>query len=300
MNRTITTTICNVCNQAIRAEMFVQHLRKCEKENHSTENVGIKTYKENNFWIHEISTTGTPDTSFLKSETSFFKTEPITKTEYSFEVQEPDEEAYEEEILPEEYEEIEPEFEEEVPEDIDEDEVIPEENDDDTQVYEILYLEQEDDPNNDCIEYQVIEEQVVDDRTQLVFDHDEQKYAVEEFIQSMNQVELIEEVNSEEIEKQDLNKNNFQCQRCLKCLGSKFSLDRHNKICDARIKKLTCKQCGKYYKLQKQLSRHINEAHGVPIPCEKCGKPFSRKSNKDRHIETVHKTTPLELKLESC
>ena len=50
-----------------------------------------------------------------------------------------------------------------------------------------------------------------------------------------------------------------------------------------------CSQCGKHFKLQKSLRRHIKTVHeGIKFACNECGKQFADPSCLIRHIKSAH------------
>ena len=108
------------------------------------------------------------------------------------------------------------------------------------------------------------------------------------------------------------NKNKiFKCINCDKNLASKYSLERHKKVCKCSInqienvhqnlenvhpilekvnlqlnEKFNCKKCNKVYKTLKYLNEHEKRCKGLNIlTCPKCMKTFSSRFSKSNHIK---------------
>ena len=55
---------------------------------------------------------------------------------------------------------------------------------------------------------------------------------------------------------------------------------------------MLCENCGKVFKSNKELKRHISEIHADTVTihkCEFCERPFTKRCNLKRHLKTVHK-----------
>ena len=51
-----------------------------------------------------------------------------------------------------------------------------------------------------------------------------------------------------------------------------------------------CKECGKYFKDNNKLKRHVETVHLKlkPYKCETCNKSFGEKSHMKRHVKNTH------------
>ena len=85
----------------------------------------------------------------------------------------------------------------------------------------------------------------------------------------------------------------FQCDECQFKSTAKDVLEKHKKINhkqkSAKIttkKRINCKQCHKYFYLDKTFKAHMQQVHGEQ--CEDCDTTFERDNTLRKHRETIH------------
>ena len=83
-------------------------------------------------------------------------------------------------------------------------------------------------------------------------------------------------------------KSHFKCDFCCKVLSNRFSMVRHLKM-HVDKRSAMCDICGKAFRLECDVKRHINEVHLrlAKYPCEFCNKAFTTKNVRDSH-QRIH------------
>ncbi len=83
----------------------------------------------------------------------------------------------------------------------------------------------------------------------------------------------------------------FDCAHCGKKYGEKQNLKRHIKEQHSDgANRVTCATCDKSFAAKRYLEEHLASAHGVndPFVCNLCGKEFKYQSSMKRHIDNLH------------
>ena len=113
--------------------------------------------------------------------------------------------------------------------------------------------------------------------------------------------ETIFETNGDNIDEWDNNfgKNLFTCLHCKESFQNFDILHEHMTLVhDKPENRPQCDTCGKIFKNENGLKKHIKENHqkknegnvheGLNFSCERCGKKFNRKGNLEKHIDSIH------------
>eukprot|EP00188_Purpureofilum_apyrenoidigerum_P000254 Plantae.Rhodophyta-Purpureofilum_apyrenoidigerum.ctg11012.p1 GENE.Plantae.Rhodophyta-Purpureofilum_apyrenoidigerum.ctg11012~~Plantae.Rhodophyta-Purpureofilum_apyrenoidigerum.ctg11012.p1 ORF type:complete len:193 (+),score=32.22 Plantae.Rhodophyta-Purpureofilum_apyrenoidigerum.ctg11012:51-581(+) len=82
----------------------------------------------------------------------------------------------------------------------------------------------------------------------------------------------------------------FSCDQCGKFFRMQRDLRHHVKCVHEKLRPHQCTQCDAKFSIKPNLSRHIRTVHeGMkPFECSICSKAFGLKENLDKHIRLVH------------
>ena len=106
-------------------------------------------------------------------------------------------------------------------------------------------------------------------------------------------------IETESIENEEVNKSptvtirdRLQCEKCQFKTTAKDVLEKHNKLNHQKKtakKRINCKQCHKYFYLEKTFNAHMSQAHGDQgYPWDNCSQSFENNDMLRTHIESTH------------